>query len=122
MYDSSRVSSEGQQVTAYSFRDDNNVWKLFPVDNATLDEVNLNFELEEPARLVRNNDTVRIYHVSTDSFLFTHDVASPLTATHQEVTCINQTDSEKWPRSKWRVHFDDSSNLLWMTVRCSLFA
>lgn len=45
-------------------------------------------------RVVRNKDIIQLYHPNTDSFLLTHDVASPLTATNQEFTTWPKTDIE----------------------------
>lgn len=81
-YDDGRVSSQGQQVTGYPFNDTNNHWQIVPIK-----------DLPETGRgrVVRNNDIIQLLHVNSDSYLMTHDVASPLTSTHQEVTT--------WPKA-----------------------
>ncbi|KAI0244306.1 Dolichyl-phosphate-mannose--protein mannosyltransferase 4 [Massospora cicadina] len=64
-YDDGRISTQGQQVTAYPHNDVNNFWRIHPA--GPLDE-------EGP---VKNGDVIRLEHISTSSFLMTHDVASP---------------------------------------------
>ncbi|KAL7415547.1 dolichyl-phosphate-mannose-protein mannosyltransferase [Mrakia frigida] len=90
-YDDGRVSSQGQQVTGYPFNDTNNNWQVLPTK-----------ELPETGRgrVVRNKDVVQLYHVNTDSFLLTHDVASPLTSTNQEFTT--------WPKSDIDARYKDT--------------
>ena len=46
---------------------------------------------------VKNKDVVRLYHHATDSFLLSHDVASPLTSTNEEFTTwpSNTTEDRK---------------------------
>ncbi|KAJ3311656.1 hypothetical protein HDU76_003073 [Blyttiomyces sp. JEL0837] len=88
-YDDGRISSEGQQVTGYPHRDINNHWELVPVDNEyfpTPAYVPTEEEQERGVRYIRHGDLVRLRHAMTDSYLLTHDVASPLTPTHMEMT------------------------------------
>ena len=79
-YDDGRVSSQGQQVTGYPFADMNNHWEILPAyekDNKTGSD-----------RPVQNGDIVQLRHAVTDTFLLTHDVASPYYPTNQEFTTV----------------------------------
>lgn len=79
-YDDGRISSNSQQVTGYPHNDTNNLWQILP-STATPD-------LNERTQ-VRNGDIVRFRHIVTDSWLLTHDVASPSMPTNQEFTCVD---------------------------------
>jgi dolichyl-phosphate-mannose-protein mannosyltransferase len=74
-------SSSGQQVTGYGHADENNWWQVVPTK--ALPETGR-------GRIVRHNDVIQLLHVTTDTYLLTHDVASPLMPTNQEFTT--------WPR------------------------
>jgi len=73
--------SVGQQVTGYGHADENNWWQVIPTK--ALPETGR-------GRIVRHNDVIQLLHVTTDTYLLTHDVASPLMPTNQEFTT--------WPR------------------------
>lgn len=77
-YDDGRVSSQGQQVTGYPFNDTNNHWQILP----SLPDEN------RSARPVKNGDIIKLRHLVTDSYLLTHDVASPYHPTNQEFTTV----------------------------------
>lgn len=100
-----RISSNGQQVNAYLHCDNNSEWRIEPVDMSRLpipsdssqlyEQVPLTpLEEERGIRYVRYMDLVRLRHITTDSYLKTHDVASPLTQTHMEVTTIAPDDAK----------------------------
>jgi dolichyl-phosphate-mannose-protein mannosyltransferase len=73
-----KVSSQGQQVTGYTSENDpNNDWIILPGSSRT--------HIGDRTQ-VKHLDIVRLFHVKTGAFLFTHNVASPLTRTNQEVT------------------------------------
>jgi dolichyl-phosphate-mannose-protein mannosyltransferase len=74
-YDDGRVSSQGQQVTGYPYDDVNNHWQVLPLDDNP-----------EIGRSVKNHDVVRLRHITTDTILMSHDVASPYYPTNQEFT------------------------------------
>lgn len=74
-YEDGRISSQGQQVTGYPHNDTNNLWQIVP-----------SVEMEGLGHRVKNGDVVRLRHLVTDSWLLTHDVASPLMPTNQEFT------------------------------------
>jgi dolichyl-phosphate-mannose-protein mannosyltransferase len=114
-YEDGRVSSKGQQVTAYPHNDKNNKWQIVPL-NTTLYPVADEYiptaeETERNVRYLRHDDIVRLRHVSTNSFLLTHDVASPLTTTNMEVTtyleAVNQTQPQRYNDTLWRVVVTD---------------
>lgn len=74
-YEDGRVSSQGQQVTGYPHNDTNNIWQIIPVA-----------EMSGTGHPVKNGDVVRFRHAVTDTWLMSHDVASPYYPTNQEFT------------------------------------
>ena len=80
-YDDGRVSSQGQQVTGYPFNDTNNHWQILPGPDISLVDVQQGYH-------VKNGDIIRLRHLVTNSFLLTHDVASPYYPTNQEFTAV----------------------------------
>lgn len=78
-YKDGRISSQGQQVTGYPHEDLNNQWQVIPTK--ALPETGR-------GRVVRHEDAVQFLHISTQSYLLTHDVASPTMPTNQEVTTL----------------------------------
>lgn len=81
-YDDGRISSAGQQVTGYPHNDTNNIWQIVPSTG-----------VEGLGHQVKNGDIVRFRHMVTDTWLLTHDVASPLFPTNQEFTTIGFEDA-----------------------------
>ncbi|KAE8148688.1 Dolichyl-phosphate-mannose-protein mannosyltransferase-domain-containing protein [Aspergillus avenaceus] len=79
-YDDGRISSQGQQVTGYPFNDTNNNWQILPT--VPLEDK------DGQEHSVHNGDLVQLYHLGTDSYLLTHDVASPFYPTNQEFTTV----------------------------------
>jgi dolichyl-phosphate-mannose-protein mannosyltransferase len=76
-YRDGRVSSQGQQVTGLLQRDKNNYWEIMPLVDDQL-----------AGNVVRNNDTVRLRHLATNTMLLSHNVASPYYRTNQEFTTV----------------------------------
>ncbi|KAF8966278.1 MIR motif-containing protein, partial [Flammula alnicola] len=64
--------SKGQQVIGYGHNDTNNFWKILPTK--ALPETGR-------GRIVRNDDVIQLLHINTQTYLLTHDVASPLMPT-----------------------------------------
>ncbi|KAG6002690.1 hypothetical protein E4U21_002842 [Claviceps maximensis] len=81
-YEDGRVSSQGQQVTGYPHNDTNNYWQIIP----SADD-------KQMGRVVKNHETVRLRHIGTDSYLLSHDVASPYYPTNQEFTTTSQEEA-----------------------------
>ncbi|KAL9046007.1 MAG: hypothetical protein Q9214_001053 [Letrouitia sp. 1 TL-2023] len=79
-YDDGRVSSQGQQVTGYPFNDTNNHWQILPVHPFPNDDLQ--------GHRVKSGDLIKLRHVVTDTYLLTHDVASPYYPTNQEFTTV----------------------------------
>lgn len=77
-YEDGRISSQGQQVTGYFYEDANNEWEILPVKELPSKE-------GQPVLL---NEAFRLRHVSTNSYLLTHDVASPFYPTNEEVITV----------------------------------
>ena len=97
-YDDGRISSQGQQVTGYPFNDTNNYWQIVPN------------QVQDPAAAVagmpvKNGDFVKLRHLVTDTFLMSHDVASPYYPTNQEFTTadIISTNGEKYNDTLFQV-------------------
>ena len=85
-YDDGRVSSQGQQVTGYPFNDTNNHWQILPAHAFP--------ENDRVGHHVKNGDLIKLRHLVTDSYLLTHDVASPYYPTNQEFTTVKVTEAE----------------------------
>ncbi|KAI9934457.1 hypothetical protein ASPWEDRAFT_175186 [Aspergillus wentii DTO 134E9] len=81
-YDDGRISSQGQQVTGYPYNDTNNNWQILPTVPLP--------DTEAQGHKVRNGDIVQLRHLGTDTYLLTHDVASPYFPTNQEFTTVPQ--------------------------------
>jgi len=77
-YDDGRVSSQGQQVTGYPHQDVNNHWQILPLSAAP----------NQAPYPVKNGDLVKLRHLVTDTYLLSHDVASPYYPTNQEFTTV----------------------------------
>ncbi|QLQ79993.1 hypothetical protein HG537_0C06420 [Torulaspora globosa] len=82
-YEDGRISSQGQQVTGYSAPDPNNEWEILPVKE-------LPSRTGQPVYL---NEAFRLRHVATNSYLLTHDVASPYYPTNEEVTTVPEEEA-----------------------------
>ncbi|KAK7492364.1 hypothetical protein BaRGS_00016461 [Batillaria attramentaria] len=67
-----------QQVTTYSHKDDNNLWKLKPADR--------DVDISDPVILVKNGDLVRLEHVMTRRNLHSHREPAPLSKRHYQVS------------------------------------
>lgn len=80
-YDDGRISSQGQQVTGYSHPDGNNQWQILPAVDRP--------EGSREGLPIFGGDHVRLRHVATDTYLLTHDVASPYYPTNQEFTTVS---------------------------------
>jgi dolichyl-phosphate-mannose-protein mannosyltransferase len=102
-YSDDRISSQGQQVTGYPHEDENNLWVFHPEDGKFTEEV----DGKDRPRFVRHNDVFRLRHVITDKYLLTHDVASPLTPTHQEVTCVLDSQTDRYKETLFRLLIDN---------------
>ncbi|KAJ1027675.1 hypothetical protein NDA16_002014 [Ustilago loliicola] len=98
-YDDGRISSQGQQVTAYPHNDTNNLWQIVPTKPIPDDNAQ--------ARLVQNKDVVRLLHINTASYLLTHDVASPLMATNEEFTTTPANDTSRYDDTLFELFLDE---------------
>ncbi|ORZ39537.1 Dolichyl-phosphate-mannose-protein mannosyltransferase-domain-containing protein [Catenaria anguillulae PL171] len=88
-YEDGRISSQGQQVTAYVHSDVNNLWRIKPADPEKWAGVLDTTSAYVP---VRDGDEVVLEHINTRTHLLTHDVASPMMPTNQEFTTIAEAD------------------------------
>lgn len=97
-YDDGRISSGGQQVscTTNHYNDDNYWFQIVPIEAG----INNNHGVGIGA-------TVKLLHVKTNSFLRSHDVASSLTPTNEEVTTlpIDQLNDENIEYTFFRLEF-----------------
>lgn len=69
-----------QQVTCYHHKDTNNDWIFKRAHGLPMD-----FENED-VQTIRNGDTVRLIHASTNRNLHSHRIKAPLTTTQWEVS------------------------------------
>ncbi|CAJ0825309.1 15447_t:CDS:2 [Entrophospora sp. SA101] len=105
-YDDGRVSSAGQQVTAYRYQDKNNHWRILQPPLSLLHHFSLSSfnnknsssPLSSNNSLIKNKDFIMLEHVNTDTLLLTHDVASPLLRTNQEFTTIDIATTDNYDR------------------------
>jgi dolichyl-phosphate-mannose-protein mannosyltransferase len=104
-HEDGKISSQGQQVTGYSFEDSNNIWQFHPIDG---EYFTVEQDGSKSPRLVRNQDVVRLFHVNTNKTLLTHDVASPLTTAYQEVTCVNP--DERLDETSWIIEIQGKNS------------
>ncbi|KAJ3271912.1 hypothetical protein HDV01_006126 [Terramyces sp. JEL0728] len=112
-YDSGRVSSNGQQVNAYAHFDNNSYWQILPVETEYFPEkVELSDEEKKRGiRYVRHDCYVRLRHVSTNTYLITHDVASPLTTTNMEVTTLDPEKAlSRYNDTVWKIYISDNKD------------
>jgi dolichyl-phosphate-mannose-protein mannosyltransferase len=79
-YDDGRISSQGQQVTGYPFNDTNNHWEV--LSNHPIHDESYR------GKPVLNGHIVKLRHLVTDTYLLSHDVASPYYPTNQEFTTV----------------------------------
>lgn len=68
-----------QQVTTYSHKDENNLWKIKPADRDISTD-------EQPPVLVNSGDLVRLEHVMTRRNLHSHKEPAPLSKRHYQVS------------------------------------
>ena len=101
-YDDGRVSSQGQQVTGYPYNDTNNYWQIYPGD--IIDPEN-----QEPGQQVKNGDLVKLRHLVTDTYLLSHDVASPYYPTNQEFTTValDQANGERYNDTLFEIRIEN---------------
>ncbi|ESK96494.1 glycosyltransferase family 39 protein [Moniliophthora roreri MCA 2997] len=97
-YDDGRISSQGQQVTGYGHDDSNNYWQIVPTKA---------LPPTGRGRIVRHNDLIQLLHVNTDSYLLTHDVASPLMPTNQEFTTWPKHDGSRYNETLFYIQLVD---------------
>jgi dolichyl-phosphate-mannose-protein mannosyltransferase len=101
------ILSKGQQVTGYGHNDTNNNWKIIPTK--ALPETGR-------GRIVRNEDVFQLLHMNTQSYLLTHDVASPLMPTNQEFTTWAKDDHSRYNDTLFQlVLVNGSPNESWKT-------
>jgi dolichyl-phosphate-mannose-protein mannosyltransferase len=107
-YKDGRVSSQGQQVTAYPHDDVNNVFVIEPADPELFTRIKKHvpsdLEKKRNVRYLINHDVVRLRHFVTDTYLITHDVASPLTKTNMEITTLSpELADQRYEESLWEI-------------------
>lgn len=97
-YDDGRISSQGQQVTGVKEKDENCYWRVLPTK-----------EVKEDEKVkVKHNDVIRLEHIGTNTILLTHDVASPLLSTNEEITTT--APDTRYNETRFRVVLDDYNN------------
>jgi len=96
-YEDARISSQGQQVTGYGHNDTNNNWQIIPTK--ALPE-------KGRGRIVRHDDLIQLLHVNTQTFLLTHDVASPLMPTNQEFTTWPKDNPDRYNDTLFHVNLN----------------
>nr|VWO96990.1 O-mannosyltransferase [Ganoderma boninense] len=97
-YEDGRISSQGQQVTGYGHEDSNNHWQIVPTK--ALPETGR-------GRVVRHEDVIQLLHVNTQTYLLTHDVASPLMPTNEEFTTWEKDDHSRYNDTLFQIRLVD---------------
>ncbi|KAF9785180.1 glycosyltransferase family 39 protein [Thelephora terrestris] len=111
-YPDNRISSQGQQVTGYPHEDENNNWMIIPTK--ALPETGR-------GRIVRHNDIIQLLHVQTDSFLLTHDVASPGFTTHQEFSTLHKDQMQRYNETLFQLRLTDGYDGQVLTTKANHF-
>ncbi|KAB8356587.1 hypothetical protein FH972_024169 [Carpinus fangiana] len=100
--------SKQQQITLYPHKDENNLWLL---ENQTQPE-GLDGPITGPSawdtlqpEYIKNGDVIKLYHVTTDRRLHSHDVRPPVTDAEwqQEVSAYGYKDFEGDANDMFRV-------------------
>lgn len=106
-YEDGRISSQGQQVTGYGHNDTNNHWQIIPTKA---------LPAAGRGRAVNHDDVVQVLHVSTQTLLTTHDVASPLMPTNQEFTTQPKENPANYNDTLFQMHLiDGHPGQVWKT-------
>lgn len=89
--------------------DINSWWQILPAM-----DVDTNGSTEDDGVKVKHNDIIRLRHVETDTILLTHDVASPLLSTNEEITTVDP--ESRYNETLFKLVLEDSnSNSEWNT-------
>lgn len=104
-YPDKRGSSHQQQVTCYSFKDVNNWWI---VKRPTKTDLMVNDEQD----VVRHGDEIQLVHGITSRALNSHDVASAMTPSCQEVSCYIDYNVSMPAQILWKVHIKNKDQVL----------
>ncbi|KAJ2389660.1 Dolichyl-phosphate-mannose--protein mannosyltransferase 4, partial [Coemansia sp. RSA 2559] len=125
-YEDQRVSSQGQQVTGAPKMEETSFWMVRPAQRQEAFQAYMERRLagehigaaEMEEWLVCHTDHIQLLHMNTTTFLRTHDVASPLTATNMEFTTAprNQT-ADTFADTIWELRVDgaDANNTVVQT-------
>lgn len=71
------TGSKQQQITLYPHKDENNQWLL---ENETNPDTGIEgYDIITPPNLVFDGATIKLYHISSDRRLHSHDVRPPVT-------------------------------------------
>uniref|UniRef100_V5HA07 Protein O-mannosyltransferase 1 n=2 Tax=Ixodes ricinus TaxID=34613 RepID=V5HA07_IXORI len=110
-YPDGRGSSHQQQVTCYSFKDVNNWWIVKRPDIKDI-------VVSEPPDQIKHGDIVQLIHGMTSRALNSHDVASPMSPQHQEVSCYINYNISYPSQNLWRVDIlnKDTEGDTWHTI------
>lgn len=110
-YPDGRGSSHQQQVTCYSFKDVNNWWI---VKRPSIKDI----VVSDPPDVIKHGDIVQLIHGMTSRALNSHDVASPMSPQHQEVSCYINYNISFPSQNLWRVDIAnrDTEGDVWHTI------
>ncbi|XP_064458655.1 protein O-mannosyltransferase 1-like [Ornithodoros turicata] len=110
-YPDGRGSSHQQQVSCYSFKDVNNWWI---VKRPNVKDI----VVSDPPDKIKHGDIVQLIHGMTSRALNSHDVASPSSPQHQEVSCYINYNISFPAQNLWRVDIlnKDTEGAVWHTI------
>ena len=94
-YEDGRISSQGQVVTCLPNEEDiGNQWEVLPPLGVT----------KQRGDSVLLSENIRLRHIATNTYLKTHDVASPMYPTNEEVTTVSEekANNEDYQQTLWQ--------------------
>ncbi|KAI8640021.1 Dolichyl-phosphate-mannose-protein mannosyltransferase-domain-containing protein [Parasitella parasitica] len=92
--------SKQQQVTCYSFKDNNNIWQIRQPRNMGNEPASAHVDGE--IQYVKHGDVVRLHHVFTQRNLHSHPINAPISSKHWEVSAYGNEEIGDI-QDNWRV-------------------
>ncbi|KAI8370222.1 Dolichyl-phosphate-mannose-protein mannosyltransferase-domain-containing protein [Blakeslea trispora] len=113
--------SKQQQVTGYTFKDENNNWQIrYPLNNQTIKRA------YDQVEFVHHGDTIRLFHLLTRKNLHSHPISAPVSSKQWEVSAYGN-EKQVDVQDNWRVeivkdvHDRHSKQLKALTTRFRLY-
>ncbi|KAK9721014.1 Dolichyl-phosphate-mannose--protein mannosyltransferase 4 [Basidiobolus ranarum] len=106
-----KLAKEVLEVVASNIKDEDSQWVVRSPTFSNAEDI------ESEVAYVKDGDYIHLEHKATNSMLMTHDVASPLTTTNMEFTTAQLNDTQKLPKTIFRIEFskDQIDGSTWKT-------